>query len=69
MVIDSGLLHDAVGGVPRFGAGIDREIFVGTWTMPNFMIALALSNKVAAVLFQHVLNLRREGAGHLDGVD
>ena len=57
---NSRLLHHPIGGVTRQDFPIDRKIAFCDRTEPDFVIAFALPNRLAAVFAQQAFYIRRE---------
>src|SRR4051794_2986751 len=56
----SGVLENAVGGVTRDDLSVDRKCRVGDRAIPDFVIALALPDKVTPRLAEKASHLARE---------
>lgn len=48
-MIDSSLLHDAIGAVPRLDFAVYHEAAIVDWALPDLVIAFALTNQTASV--------------------
>ena len=67
-MIDAGLLQAAIRRVPRHHSAIDGDRLVGDRAVLDFVIALAVADKGAAMGFQKLYELRIEALYHRSGV-
>ena len=59
-MIDVGLLHDAVRGVPGFDLRIDRERLPGAGVAPDIVIPFSVPLEPASVFFEDSLHFGSE---------
>ena len=62
--LDPSLLQNRVGGESLARRGIDGGIEAGDWAVPDFMIALAMADKSAALRTQYALQLPAIAINH-----
>ena len=62
--LDSRLLQDRIGGEAFAGRGVEREVPLGDWAMPDFVVALAVADERTAVRLQDALKFASEPIDH-----
>lgn len=61
-LVEARLLQNAVGGVARLDLAIHREVTIGEWAVPDFVIALSLANPIASCLVKQLFSFPAKSA-------